>query len=209
MSQGPVGRRAQERLRERTILRAVLEELALSDYGGMTVEGVAARAGVNKTTVYRKWQTKAELMRAALSSVFEMFKVGPTEGDLRSDLLRIARIILDFTHSFEGQCLTRLRLLQHPEPELAQIAHDLNTQQLAQLGALVKAAVARGELAADVDIILLIDMIWGAVHARVIMKNEPVDDALLTRIVDMLMKAARPGPAEAPARSKRKTARRR
>jgi AcrR family transcriptional regulator len=203
MTQAPVGRRAQERLRERTILRAALEELALSDYGGMTVEGVAARAGVNKTTVYRKWQTKAELMRAALSSVFEMFRVGPTAGDLRSDLLRIARIVLDFTRSFEGQCLTRLRLLQHPEPELAKIAHELNAKQLAQLGALVKAARARGELAPDVDIILLLDMLWGAVHARVVMKNEPVDDALLTRIVDMLMKAARPS-ADVNAGSKRK-----
>lgn len=208
MKQAPVGRRAQERLRERTILRAALEELALSDYGGMTVEGVAARAGVNKTTVYRKWQTKAELIRAALSSVFEMFRVGPTAGDLRSDLLRIARIILDFSRSFEGQCLTRLRLLQHPEPELAKIAHDLNVKQLAQLGALVKAARARGELAPDIDIILLVDMIWGAVHARVVMKNEPVDDALLHRIVDMLMRAARPT-AQAGAVPKRKAAPRR
>jgi AcrR family transcriptional regulator len=207
MKQGPVGRRAQERIRERTILRAALEELALSDYGGMTVEGVAARAGVNKTTVYRKWQTKAELMRAALSSVFEMFRVGPTAGDLRSDLLRIAHIILEFSHSFEGQCLTRLRLLQHPEPELAKIAHDLNTKQLAQLGALVKAALARGELAPDVDIILMVDMIWGAVHARVVMKNEAVDDALLSRIVDMLMKAARPC-TRVSAPSRRKAARR-
>jgi len=206
MTQAAVGRRAQERLRERTILRAALEELALSDYGGMTVEGVAARAGVNKTTVYRKWQTKAELMRAALSSVFETYRVGPTAGDLRSDLLRIARIVLDFSRSFEGQCLTRLRLLQHPEPELAKIAHDLNAKQLAQLSALVKAARARGELGPDVDIVLLVDMIWGAVHARVVMKNEPVDDALLHRIVDMLMKAARPaatsgtGPKRKPAR---------
>jgi AcrR family transcriptional regulator len=200
----PVGRLAQERLREKTILRAAIEELALSDYGGMTVEGVAARAGVNKTTVYRKWETKAELMRAALLSVVEMFKVGPTAGDLRSDLLRIARTALDFTHSFEGQCLTRLRLLQHPEPELAKMAHDLNAKQLAELGELFKAALARGELAPDVDAILLLDMLWGAIHARVVMKSERVDDALLHRIVDMLMKAAGSAPpAKLRAKAKR------
>jgi AcrR family transcriptional regulator len=198
-----LGRRAQEQIRERKILRAAIEELALSDYGGMTVEGVAARAGVNKTTVYRKWETKAELMRAALVSVVEMCKVGPTAGDLRSDLMRIARTSLVFAHSFEGQCLTRLRLLQHPEPELAKIAKDLNAKQLTELGALFKAASKRGELAPGVDVMLLVDMLWGAIYARLVMKNEAVDDALLERIVDMLMKAAG-APRVAAPRSKAK-----
>src|SRR4051812_19878542 len=116
------GRLAQELIRERKILRAAIEELASSDYGGMTIEGVAARAGVNKTTVYRKWPTKAELMRAALLSVIEMYKPPPASGDLRSNLLQIARTFSQFTRSFEGQSLMRLRLLQHPEPELAKIA---------------------------------------------------------------------------------------
>jgi AcrR family transcriptional regulator len=205
----PVGRRAQERLREKRILRAAIEELALSDYGGMTVDGVAARAGVNKTTVYRKWETKAELIRAALFSVFEMFSVRPTAGDLRSDLLRIAHTIRDFAHSFEGQCLTRLRLLQHPEPELAKIAKDLNAKQLGELGELFNAAVERGEVAPDVDILLLLDMLWGAVHARIVMKSEAVDDALLGRMVDVLLTAAQSGRAKPRTSQAKKRPRRR
>jgi AcrR family transcriptional regulator len=200
---GESARRTQEQLRERTILRAALEELALSDYGGLTMEGVAARAGVNKTTVYRKWETKTELIRAALSSAFEVFCIGPTEGDLRTDLLRIAHKVLDFTRSSLGQSLMRLHLLQHPQPELAEIAKDLNAKQLAELGGLVKGAVARGELSPDADIVLLLEMLWGALHARVVMKNEPVDDALLHRIVDILMRAAGPPPQPGKARPKK------
>src|SRR5262245_16386487 len=50
----------------RGILAAALEELARTGYGALRIEGVAARAGVNKTTVYRRWATKENLVRAAL-----------------------------------------------------------------------------------------------------------------------------------------------
>jgi AcrR family transcriptional regulator len=188
----PSGRRAQELSRERMILRAALEELALSDYGGMTMEAVAARAGVNKTTLYRKWETKAELIRAALEQVFKLFPIRPTAGDLRTDLLRIAHQVLDFSQSSEGQSLMRLRLLQQPEPELAEIAKGLHSTQLKKLSALFKAAIARRELGPDVDMPVLLDMLWGAVHARVMMRGEAVDAATLEHMVDLLLKAASP-----------------
>jgi AcrR family transcriptional regulator len=199
------GRRDQERVREQRILRAAIEELASSDYGGMSIEAVARRAGVNKTTVYRKWETKADLIRAALSSVFENFRIGPTAGDLRSDVLRIARLARAFTRSFEGKSLTRLRLLEHPEPELAAIANKLNSRQFEELSVLSEAAVARGEISRDTDVLLLLDMLWGVVYVRLEMRNEPVSDALLERIVDVLLVAA---PfAKKPARKRAKRSR--
>lgn len=165
----------------------MLEELARADYGGLTFERVAARAGVNKTTVYRHWETKADLVRAALSSVAQAFGPGPTTGTLRGDLLRIGRAMADFSTSFEGQSLMRLRLLQHPEPELAGIAKGLHATHLVELVALAQAAVARGEVAADVDITLLLDMLGGALHVRLVMKNEPVDHVFIARVVDVLL----------------------
>jgi AcrR family transcriptional regulator len=173
------------------ILGAVIEELARSDYGGLTFEKVAARAGVNKTTVYRHWETKVDLVRAALSSVARSVSPGPTTGTLRGDLLRIGRMMVDFATSFEGQCLMRLRLLQHPEPELASVAKDLHAQHHAELAALAKAAVARKEVAPDVDMSLLLDMLGGALHIRLVMKNEPVDDVVIAKIVDILLHGAR------------------
>jgi AcrR family transcriptional regulator len=166
--------------------------LALSDYGGMTIEAVAARAGVNKTTVYRKWPNKAVLIQAALNSVFESHRLGATSGNLRDDLRRIGRNIRTFVLSLEGRSLMRLHLLQHPEPELAGIAKDLHDRNLADLKAMMDAAVARRELGRHVDVMLLLDMFWGALHARLVMRDEPVDDALLRRIVELLMVAGQP-----------------
>lgn len=188
-------------MRERKILRAAIEELASSDYGGLTIEAVAARAGVNKTTVYRKWETKAELMRAALLSVVEMYKVRSASGDLRGNLLQMARTFWEFTRSDEGQSLMRLRLLQHPEPELAQIAYELHTKQLDELRALFDVAVERGELSPGVDPLLMLDMLCGAIHMRLTITSEPVDDALLQDAVDLLLAAAR-APAAKPASAK-------
>jgi AcrR family transcriptional regulator len=174
-------------LREARILRAVIEELARSDYGGLSFERVAARAGVNKTTVYRHWETKADLVRAALSLVVQSVLPEVSTGALRADLIHVGRRMVDFACSFEGKALIRLRLLQHPEPELASIAKDLHDKHLAQLTALAQAATLRGELAKGVDVKLMLDMLGGALHVRVVMKNEPVDDVLIARIVDMLL----------------------
>jgi AcrR family transcriptional regulator len=197
--QRPPERETPRSLRQRAILRAVIEELARSDYGGLTFEKVAARAGVNKTTVYRHWDTKVDLVRTALSSVARSISPGPTTGTLRGDLLRIGRTMVDFATSFEGQCLMRLRLLQHPEPELAGVAKDLHARHVADLAVLAKAAVARGELAPDVDLGVMLDMLGGALHIRLVMKNEPVDDVLIAKIVDILLRGAhaRPDPATA------------
>jgi AcrR family transcriptional regulator len=204
----PQTRRDQEKEREQVILRAAITELALFDYGGLTIEDVARRAGVNKTTVYRKWPTKAELVRAALVSIFEMFSVGETTGDLRSDLRRVALSLIAFNESPEGRTLVRLRLLHHPEPGLAEIAKQLRARKVAELVTLVEAGLKRGEVAPGVDVRLLLDMLWGVLFVKLMMNMEPVDSAMLERILDMLLGAASRPPtstAAAPKRSKRRS----
>ena len=176
--------------RQREILSAALEELARADYGGLSIERVATRAGVNKTTVYRQWPTKADLIRAALETVAEATAPGPSTGSLRGDLLRIGRRMLEFASSFEGQGILRLRLLEHPEPELAEIAKTLNERYSLRLRDLLSEAVTRGELDPEVDIQLLLEMLGGALHVRLFLKNERVDDVIISRIVDVLIDGA-------------------
>ena len=200
MPKAPQTRRQQEQAREELILRSALTELALFDYGGMTIEDVAHRAGVNKTTVYRKWPTKSALVMAALTSVFELFAVGPSAGDLRSDLRRIAHQLIAFTLSSEGKSLLRLRLLQHPEPELAEIAKQLRARSIKQILNVLKPALARGEIAAGVDVRLLLDMLWGVLFAKLVFNMESIDSPTLERILDLLLTAASQ-PTKSPARA--------
>jgi AcrR family transcriptional regulator len=96
-------------LRERSILRATLEEL---DYGALSIDSVAKRAGVNKTTVYRRWPTKADLVGSALTALADQMTLGPSAGSLRADLLEIGRRMLNLALSLEGQGLARLGILR-------------------------------------------------------------------------------------------------
>jgi AcrR family transcriptional regulator len=171
-------------------MRATLEELARSDYGGLSVEQVAARARVNKTTIYRHWPTKADLVRNALSSVVEAHDVGPSTGSLRRDLVAMARVMVEFASSFEGQSLMRLRLLDNPEPELAAIATALHAASALKRAGIVREAIARGEVRSDTDPALILDMLGGALHLFLFVKKKPVNDRVIAGIVDVLLRGA-------------------
>jgi AcrR family transcriptional regulator len=186
------------------ILRATLEELAQSDFGALSFERVAQRAGVNRTTLYRNWPTKADLVRAALAEMTESTNPGPTSGSVRRDLIRVGRLFAEFATSFDGQCLIRLRLLTHPEPDLANIARDLHAKRTAHLTALVQAGIDRGEIAPKTDARLLLDMLSGTLQLRIVMRNEAVDDVVIARVVDTLLEGVRaPKVGRAAARKKK------
>jgi AcrR family transcriptional regulator len=189
-------------LKKTAIFRATIEELASADYGGLTFERVALRAGVNKTTLYRRWPTKAALVQDALMSMVERMIIEPTTGSLREDLVRIGRKKVEFATSFMGQSLHRLRLLTRPEPELAAIAKSLEALHQAKLDELAGAAVARGEVPEGTDMRLLLDMFGGALYVYLFFKNERVDDVLIARIVDRLLHGVATVPRR-PARSLR------
>src|ERR1700748_1529336 len=90
------------------VLAATMEELALVGYRALRVEDVAARAGVNKTTVYRRWPEKVELVRAALGCVADRKMVAPETGSLRGDLLALGRNMNQLFSSPQGQSVFRM-----------------------------------------------------------------------------------------------------
>lgn len=192
--------------RERNILRATLEELAGADYGALSMDDVAKRAGVNKTTVYRKWPTKADLVGSALLAFAEQISLAPSTGSLRGDLLHIGRQMLNLALSLEGQGLARLSLLRRPERELAVTMVRLREQRNAKLEDLLGSAVERGELARDADLPLMLDMLGGLLHVRLFVKGTGVDELLITRAVDVLLHGVS---APAPQRPKKRPAKKR
>jgi AcrR family transcriptional regulator len=173
--------------RERAIYGATLQELAQADYGALSVESIALRAGVNKTTLYRRWPTKAALVHAALNSIVDAFELETSTGSLHGDLLALARRMLTIAKSVEAQSLVRLRLLDQPEPELAKIAAKLQARRQAQLTRLLDAAIARGELRPGTDLGLVLDLLGGMIHVRRSVKKMRVDDRVLKQAVDMLV----------------------
>ncbi len=173
--------------KETAIYRATLEELAESDYGGMSVENVALRVGVNKTTLYRRWPTKAALVHAALDSIVDAFELEQSTGSLRGDLFTLAKRMVSITRTVDAKSLLRLRLLDRPEPELANIAAKLQGRRQAQLKRLLDAAVERGELRRGTDLDLVLDLLGGMIQVRGTIKKLRIDDRLLKQAVDILL----------------------
>lgn len=186
------------------VTAAVLEELGRVGYGALRVEDVAARAGVNKTTIYRRWPTKAELVRAALDSMIATRAEPPRTGSLRGDLLAITRTMVEVGCSLEGQGLFRVMLTEGPGSELWAIAESMREAKEAVPRAVLIDAAARGELGPGVDPAMVFDALVCSIHRTLFIKRDCVDDTYLERLVDLLLlgalapdrrPAARPRPA--------------
>ena len=143
----------------RAILDAALQELADSGYGAMTIDGVAARSGSGKATIYRRWSTKAELVADAIERhSFADIPIDDT-GNLEADLLRYLRALERALSGIDGELLLALTAEKLRNPELA-AAFDRRfvTERRARVRQLVRAAVERGELPPSTDIELLADV---------------------------------------------------
>ncbi len=176
----------------RGVMEATLAKLASAGYGALRIEDVATCAGVNKTTVYRRWPTKEELVRAALLSITDHGLAAPNTGSLRTDILAMARSMVALVGSCEGQGLFRMILAAGPDSELMAIAKSLKKTHEAVPRSVVEAATARGELASGAEAMLLFTCLWPAIHHRLLMERAAVDEDFLCRLVDLLLFGALP-----------------
>ncbi|WP_437779065.1 TetR/AcrR family transcriptional regulator [Sorangium sp. So ce1097] len=171
----------------RGILAAALEELASAGYRALRIEDVATRAGVNKTTVYRRWPTKEDLVRAALLSVTDEKVVPPNTGSLRGDLLALGRALIEIQTSPVGQSLFHVFLAEGPDSELMAIARSIRAVQEAGVREIVEGAVARGELAPGADPMLPCELLGAYLTHKLIADRASVDEAQLARVVDVIL----------------------
>jgi AcrR family transcriptional regulator len=151
------------------IIRATLELLLEAGYRALTMEGVRARAGVGKATIYRRWSSKDELVRDAI--VFLHDDVGaPDTGSLRGDYEGMAtRVLSAAARSGAATLMPRLLGDVANDPELRAIFYEnLVEPRRAQMRTILQRAVARGEIRDDVDVELMIDLFAGPVVYRLL-----------------------------------------
>lgn len=170
-----------------SVLRAALKELSTKGYAGLSVEDVALVAGVNKTTIYRRWPTRCDLVRAAMLSVAEETEEFPDTGSLRNDLLMLVRSQGAFARSPRGNSLARVRLAQTAEPDLAPILRQTSMPSQRHAQRVIERAVDRGELRPGADATFLHDALLGAVYQRVLFTNQLLDDAFNNKLVDLVL----------------------
>jgi AcrR family transcriptional regulator len=151
------------------IIRATLELLLEAGYRSLTMEGVRARAGVGKATIYRRWSSKEQLVRDAIVAMHDDIQA-PDTGSLRGDYQGMAARVRSAAQR-AGAATIMPRLLGDVanDPELRAIFYaNLVEPRRAQMRAVVQRAVARGEIRDDVDIELIIDLFAGPVVYRLL-----------------------------------------
>ena len=170
-----------------------MDELSRTGYAALRVEDVAARAGVNKTTVYRRWPTKVELAGAAIRTFAGHEEPMPDTGTVRGDLLELVQRIVAFVRTPEGDIFTRLVSAEHGEPDVDRLARSLRDGFMVRRAEVITRAQARGELPADVDARVLLDAIFIPVTMRILRYREEVDVATTEAFVDLALTGAKHG----------------
>lgn len=157
------------------ILEATVQELAASSYESLRIEDVAARAGVNKTTIYRRWPTKAELVADATSSHSADAVPLPDTGSLAGDLRALARSVAANIGSSVGGKMSRTMVAAAmTSDEVAAQAPRFWSERIHLAQAIIDKAIARGELGTDVDGNVVIESLIGPLYVRLLLTGEPI-----------------------------------
>jgi AcrR family transcriptional regulator len=182
----PTRGRPRDPQRREAILQAALALVAEVGYDRVTVDAIAARAGVSKPTLYRRWpHGKSELVADAIRERHAQGGATPDTGSLRGDLLALIAIqtgqLLEDVHLACG-LLTRMRASE----ELAALMRDhVIADERRRVDELLDRAVARGELPAGALVSpLFADVAGSLVFTRVTITGEPVDRAFAEHLVD-------------------------
>lgn len=171
------------------ILTATAELLEEVGYAGVTMEGVAARAEVAKTTIYRWWKSKGMLAMEAYAHAVAARMPEPDTGSLREDLtLFVAELYRVSQHPFRVRTLQGLMAEAQLDAGFAPVFQQWTGQRRAVVRAMFERAVDRGELPAHINFDHAIDTIFGVFWYRLLVGHEPLDPAQAPAHVDSVLR---------------------
>ena len=191
----PVRSRSRKRQRRggavvRDVLQATLEALAQSGYAALRVEAVAAAAGVNKTTVYRRWPTKDALVQDALLLEAGTQIAAPDTGSLQKDLRHLARGMRALLSTPRGQGLVRMLYGESLGGELGVICERMRDGDALELRSVVRRAIERGELPKRTDPDLLLDVLFATMQDWMLVSPARATDTRIDALVALLLLGA-------------------
>lgn len=177
------------------LTRELFGEWAERGYAAISLERVAARAGVGKAALYRRWPSKLAMVVDRLEAVGIAPEPLPDTGALASDvralLTQLRRLL---RHPLVGRILPDLHAEMPRNPDLAAaIRGRLQTERRRRGGEIFKRAVARGELAAAVDLELLSDAVAALLYWRLVVTRGRADNHYLDSLTEFVVAAARHG----------------
>lgn len=174
---------------DRAIMDAIVELLVERGYREVTIEGVAARAGVAKTTIYRRWPSKADMVVEAVCCAG---KDCPVEAACESDeavRCGLERMLAALTCSNVARIVSGLAVEMPHNPELAATVRErLVKPNRAAMCALLRRGIAAGELRSDLDPEFVADLLVGPLFFRMLISGEPLGPELAGQTVRELLR---------------------
>lgn len=169
------------------VFEATFQLLEEREYERLSMASIAERAGVHETSLYRRWKTKEQLVLDAVNHRVAQEIPVPDTGALRSDLIAVLQSLQLFLQSRVGQTLFQTAGATLHLPELCALRQERWRQRRAQLQILFDRAITRGEVSPQVDCQFLLEMLSGIMYMRLFVVNEPVDEMLPERVVDLIL----------------------
>lgn len=176
----PGGRSADVRKRVR---QATLDLLGELGYERLQLTDVADRSGVNKTTVYRRWATKPQLVADLLTDLADEQVPTPDTGALATDLAAMLdQVVAVLAQAPVRAVLRAVVTLADDDPEVDRLRRDFWDRQLADAAVVVERAVERGELSVGTDPRLFLERVFGPVYFRTLVAGRGFSAAELATL---------------------------
>jgi len=176
---------------KRAVLDATRELLAEEgSVRSLTVEAIAARSGVAKTTIYRRWRDKWELaLDAVMIDMLPGFDEPVDVGDTREELLTFVNsVIKQLGAPLFGSAMQGLVSEIATDPDLARVYQEQVVQpRRVQLAPVIERGVARGDLRSDTEVGLAHELLVGPIFYRLLFSGAPIDRKLGRRIVETVL----------------------
>ncbi len=179
------------------ILDQVLVMLASHGYAGLTLDELAARSGVAKTTILRRWPSKAAVAAAGVERLALQSVDVPDSGTLRGDLHALLHAAVDTFARGRGQFVPRLLREAGHHPEITDLLFTVIHTRRQAYRRVLALGIARGELAPTGDQELLIDLLIGPIWTRLLITRDPITSGYVDSVVETVLVAFGVEPATA------------
>jgi AcrR family transcriptional regulator len=181
----PGGRSARVRA---AVLHAALEAMAERGPRGVTISEIARRAGVHATSVQRRWGTAENVMLDALLTLSDEMVPIPDTGTLRGDLTAFARLIVAYLAAPLGTAVARMMAVADDDPVVAEGRAQFWRSRYNATQVMIDRAIERNEVASGTDPSLALELLVAPLHFRSLLIRQPIDDSLVEKLVDTLLR---------------------
>jgi len=186
----PPGRPRSEPAR-RAILRSTLDLLQQTGFSDLTIEAIAADAGVSKATVYRWWPNKGSLVVDAFAFSTESKLHFPDTGSVYGDVSFQMRRVISIFRSRRGKIVAALLGAGQSDPELLEAfrARFLRPRRQEAYRTL-RRGIERGELPQNLDLDLTLDILYGAIYMRFIIRHDALTEEYVNKVCRLVLSGA-------------------